>query len=165
MYMVRKMLLLASVPLLFLCSCKSATEIPSEYAAYGFEIECLRVGGDGCQTLRSWGRGANMPEAVEQAKRNAVETVLFKGVSAGAGDFDKRPIVTEVNAQEKYEDYFNSFFSSGGKYSRFVTVVDGNGSSVIKASGKSVENYGVVVTVDRVALRQCLIDDGIILNN
>ena len=34
------------------------------------------------RTLRAWGRGKNRTDAIEQAKKNAVRDVLFKGVAA-----------------------------------------------------------------------------------
>lgn len=66
------------------------------------------------ETLRAWGRGKNRTDAIEQAKKNAVRDVLFKGVVAGSRECSVRPLITEVNAQERYASYFNDFLETEG---------------------------------------------------
>ena len=144
------------------CSTSKTTDISSEYAFTTFETECLGVELDGSQTLRAWGKGKNKADAIEQAKKNAVRDVLFKGINAGSGECNKRPLILEVNAQEKYEYYFNVFFRDGGEYKKYVSSEDENKTSKIRAKHSTQENYGVVVRVKRAELRQRLIDDNII---
>ena len=73
--------------------------------------------------------------------------------------------ITQVNAQEKYEDYFNAFFSDGGEYKNFVSLRDeriGNKlSRDRKKTSESVTN-GLVVRVLRAELKAKLIADNII---
>lgn len=143
-------------------SCRTNTEIANAYSFATFETECLGVELDGSQTLRAWGKGKNKADAIEQAKKNAVRDVLFKGINAGSGECNKRPLILEVNAQEKYEYYFNKFFADGGEYKKYISSEDENKTSRIKAKHSTQENYGVVVRVKRAELRQRLIDDNII---
>ncbi len=116
---------------------------------------------DGSQTLRVFGKGKNKADAIEQAKKNAVRDILFKGINAGPGECSQRPLINEVNAQEKYAYYFNPFFKDKGSYRNYVKL-DEKRLSRIKSSNSTQENWGVVVTVDRTALQQQLIDDNII---
>lgn len=143
-------------------SCRKDTAISSQGAFYSFETECLGTELDGSQTVRAWGAGSNKADAVEQAKKNAVRDVLFKGVTAGSAGCSSRPLILEVNAQEKYEFYFNKFFADGGEYEKYATSEDENKTSRIKAKNSTQTNYGVVVRVKRAELRQRLIDDNII---
>lgn len=129
---------------------------------YSFETECLGVELDGSQTLRVWGKGRNKADAEEQAKKNAVRDVLFKGITAGTGECNKRPLIMEVNAQEKYEYYFNVFFKDGGAYKKYVSMEDRKGNSTVGASSGTQDIYGLTVRVLRSELRQRLIDDDII---
>ena len=77
---------------------------------------------DGSQTLKAWGNGRNRLDAVEQAKKNAVRDVIFKGITEGNKECNIKPIIFEVNAEEKYENYFNSFFADGGAFKNFVSL-------------------------------------------
>src|SRR3990167_7610323 len=77
---------------------------------YEVESECLGVEGDGSQTIRAHGKGRNREDAMEQAKKNAVKDVLFKGISKGSAECNVKPVLFNPNAREKFEDYFNAFF-------------------------------------------------------
>ena len=143
-----------------LSSCKTSTKISSDYSYANFLTECLGVELDGSQTLRVFGKGKNKADAIEQAKKNAVRDILFKGINAGSGECSQRPLVREVNAQEKYSYYFNPFFKDKGIYN-FVKL-DEKHLSRIKSANNTQENWGIVVTVDRAGLQQQLINDNII---
>lgn len=127
-----------------------------------FETECLGVEEDGTQTLRVWGSGKNKNDAQDQARKNAVRDVIFKGIRNGVEGCNMKPLVTEVNAREKYEDYFNKFFRDGGKYEDFVSGKDS------KQKMKKIEktDMGVRVTlivrVLRPKLKERLQKDGIL---
>lgn len=147
--------------ILVISSCRTPHDIAPTNAFANFETECLGVDLDGTQTLRAWGKGNNRAEAIEQAKRNAVRDVILKGITSGSGDCNKKPLVTEVNAKEKYEDYFNAFFRNGGAYNKYVKL-DEKRTSRMRAKHSTIEQYGVVLTVDRAALRERLINDNVI---
>lgn len=160
---MRKFLLVAGAFLMVMMqSCRKDTNIASQGAFYSFETECLGTELDGSQTVRAWGAGSNKADAVEQARKNAVRDIIFKGVRAGNGDCSSKPLLLEVNAQEKYEFYFNKFFADGGEYEKYATSEDENRTSRIKANNSTQTNYGVVVRVKRADLRQKLIDDKIL---
>lgn len=133
---------------------------------YDYETECLGVEGDGSQTVRSHGKGRNREDAIEQAKKNAVRDVLFKGISKGSSECNIKPILFNPNAREKFEDYFNAFFADKGPYLEFITTQDGSDmhSEVRKGRSQagSQENYGVVVRVQRAKLKERMIQDKII---
>lgn len=146
---------------LLLTGCRSSQKISSSFATFDFKTTCMGVAHDGTQALRAWGTGADKSRAVEQAKKNAVFDVIFNGIPGDKG-CRQTPLVTEVNARERYSQYFDRFFSPGGEYTKFVRESsDRDGSRVISA-GTSRQNYGVVVDVDVTGLRRQLIDDGVL---
>lgn len=156
---MRKVLSILSICLLIIimCGCKT-----NHHAYYTYATHCLGVELDGSQTLLAWGEGKNKADAEEQAKKNAVRDVLFKGINAGKSDCTKVPLVNTPNAQRKYEDYFNAFFADGGDYLSYVTMADQ------KKFGKNKERYqygekrSVIVRVLRSELKKRLQDDGIL---
>lgn len=148
---------------LLVCACTPQRRIAGNYNTY--KTECLGVEGDGTQTLLAWGQGRNRFDAVEQAKKNAVKDVIFKGINYGKGSCETRPIISEVNAEEKYEDYFVKFFADKGPYLSFVSMKDERIDDKItrdrQGASKDVTN-SVVVMVNRYALKQSLIDNNIL---
>ena len=143
-------------------SCRRDIVLPDQYSYVNFETECLGTNMDGTMRLRAWGSGPTRAAAIENAKRNAIRDVIFKGIKKGSGEFNRNPLTYEVNAQERYEDYFNAFFADGGAYTLYSSLADETLTSRSKAKSKVQQSYGVVVTVNRAALQQRLIDDNVI---
>lgn len=132
---------------------------------YIYKTECMGVEHDGSMTLKTWGNGRNRADAVEQAKKNAVRDVIFQSIMEGKQDCLKKPLITEVNAEEKYEEYFNNFFTDGGPYLNFITLkperIGEKFSRDRKKARESVTN-GLLVNVLRSQLKSKLTADGII---
>lgn len=153
---------IAIVAIASISSCsKKSTNVSKASAYVSYETICMGVEHDGSQTLRVWGKGSTPADAIEQAKKNAVYEVLFIGIR-GTGECERRPLVPEVNARERYGKYFNPFFTDGGEYRKFVKEESANKASRLVAEGSSIYNYGIIVTVDREGLRNQLERDGII---
>jgi len=133
--------------------------------AYTNKTECLGVELDGSQTVKAWGTGKDEVDAMEQALKNAVSDVIFNGITDGKSDCDSKPIVPEVNAQKKYETFFNGFFSDKGAYKKYVSIEDGRKNKQIlkdQKSGRNTVTIGVSVRIQRVALKESLVKEGII---
>ena len=136
-------------------------------AQYEYDAECLGVELDGSQTLRIWGVGRNKKDAVEQAKKNAVRTVLFKGIHGGLSGCNTKPVILEVNAEEKYEDYFNAFFMDGGEYLKYISMKDEKRINLFKKDKDKEKSqhfvkYGITVRVLRAELKKRLTDDNVL---
>ncbi|HRZ97485.1 MAG TPA: hypothetical protein P5084_08015 [Paludibacter sp.] len=146
------------------CLCMSVgnAQRNSNIGRYNIEPECLGVEMDGSVTLRVWGTGRNRIDAVDQAKKIAVRDVLFKGIRKGNPDCNPRPLISEVNAEMKYEDFFNKFFSDrGGDYKKFVSGKDERLDNKIFRRGmgdSKMVTYSVIVRVLRSELKDYMAD-------
>jgi hypothetical protein len=121
---------------------------------YSVETECLEDKLDGSFILQAWGKGSNKSEAIDQAKRNVLNDILFKGVTKGC---QMRPLIIEINASTKYKSYAYSFFNSD--YKNFISIEKSPKS--LKKSRKQT-SYGIKVRVKVEDIRQKLITDNII---
>lgn len=130
---------------------------------YEYEVECLGTDLDGSQQLRSYGAGANREDAREQAKKNAIFNVLFKGTRLGRSGCDVRPIVFNINVYDEKRDFFNEFFKDGGAYKAFVTKEDTPRQTKNRLNGEGREKvFGMRLTVLVSELRKELKSKGII---
>lgn len=125
-------------------------------------IRCLGMELDGSETLRVLGYGRNRADAKEQAMKNAVWAVIFDGVIDGAGGCNMRPLVTEANARERYQEYFNRFFADNGPYKQYVSLRDTKKRSGEKAKDKLGYSYDLTIRVLRSELETRLRQDNII---
>lgn len=156
----RKAILLLGVALL-LVGCKS-----KQIARYDYESTIVEVGTQGTAVVKAWGEGRTIAAAKVDAKRNAVYSILFKGFPSanGINSTDLRPMITNANAEQQHYDYFKKFFEDDGKFLQYVRFADeqgriGLGDAVSTSKGHKV---GVVVVVDKRALRQEMENQGIV---
>ena len=130
--------------------------------AFAQETECISKEMDGSLTLRVWGTGRNRTDALEQAKKQAVYDVLFKGVTRGNTDYNMRPIMTEVNARQRYQDYFDIFFMDRGEYRKYISMEDKRAGSTRTRRNYRDVTVGTTVRVLVPQLRARLKEDGLL---
>ncbi len=114
--------------------------------AYAQETECIGKEMDGSLTLRVYGTGRNKTDALEQAKKQAIYDVLFNGVTKGNTDYNMRPVMTEVNARQRYQDYFDIFFMDRGEYRKYISMEDKRAGST-RVTKRNYRDVSVSVTV------------------
>jgi len=132
------------------------------HSQYNYEIEPVGVGTDGTKVFKVWGVGKNVNEAIMKAKADAVAACIFKGLTGGAGSAPTPPIITEPNAENKYADYFETFFAVGGKYLQYIAVTtDGDPSGQDRLKLKKGYKVAIYVQVMYDALRRQLEADKI----
>lgn len=159
--MNKQLIFIAVMTLTLLASCKSK-EITTA-AFHDYTTECIGKSMDGTQTLRVWASGRNRADAIEQAKKKAVYDVVFAGIQAGGGECNAYPVIDEANARKKYEDYFDLFFADGGAYTQYVSMANQKTSAMQRHYGDGTQTFGIIVTVNRSALRQRFERDNIIV--
>lgn len=156
----RTLIACATMVMMALWSCGSSKT--SEASYYTMETTYIGSEMDGSITLRAWGDGNSKKDAVEQALKQAVYDVIFSNNIKGTTGIDTRPLVLEANAKEKYQNYFNAFFTDGGEYLDYVSQKDEKSNSKQVLENRNAYRYGVTVRVLRSALKAKLQQDGII---
>ena len=135
---------------------------------YTFETECYGSELDGSITVQAWGNGKNRSDAIEQAKKNAIRDVIFKGIQQGKSDCDRSPLITEPHVMERNKEYFYKFFADGGEFNKYITLKDEQTSDKIKRDKKNAREsvtHAIVIRINSFELKRKLITDGLITNN
>lgn len=118
----------------------------------------------GTAIMRVWTYSKNPQVAIMQAGKNAVHGIIFAGI-APTNDKLRLPgvpaIINDPMIETQHAEYFKAFFADGGPYQRYVSfMANGVPDQVIKI-GKEYK-VGINVTVQVDALRQRLMDDGVL---
>ena len=151
-----------SINLLLFVGSKANNKLSGNYT---HEIECMGAELDGSITLKAWGKGKNRADALEQARKEAINAVLFVGIRNGKPDCETRPILNAPNIRENKADYFNNFFKDGGDYKKFTSDKDESFGKKEKAKGRDGDvMYGFIIRILRSDLKKQMIADKI-LNN
>lgn len=89
--------------------------------------------------------------------------IIFKGFPSKERLSGQKALAQNPNLEEVKSEFFKEFFQDGGKYLKFVTLVN-NGAIASEDRIKIGKEYkiGVIVSVNVAALRKDLEDAGII---
>jgi len=130
-----------------------------------YESICSQSGGiESTYLLEITSYVPDLKLALNQAKRNAVHAVLFKGVSGNnLGCTSKSPLVVDKTYNDNF-DYFEDFFYNTSQYNKYVTAPSGVAELSETFKVKSKKNYRVtyIMSIDVDQLRKKLEFDNII---
>lgn len=131
--------------------------------AWRYELEVAGTGVEDTYLLKVWSYSKKPDVAIEQAKKNAVHGVIFKGFAGDQGILGKPPLTTNSNLEQEKDEFFKAFFADGGKYQKFVTLAS-DGAVAAEDRMKVGKQYkiGVLVSVNVTLLKKDLQDAGIL---
>ena len=128
-----------------------------------YEIEAAGTGSQGSYLIKVWSYSKKPVLAIEQAKKNAVHGIIFRGFNGFNGITGQKPLSSNSNLEIEKKEFFDPFFADGGKYLKFVNL--SNDGSIAPEDRLKVGNQykiGVIVSVNVTSLRKDLEDAGII---
>lgn len=133
-----------------------------EMVEWRYEIEATQTGSQGTYQIKVWSYSKDATVAAEQAKKNAVHGIIFRGFSGSQDGRVKgqKPLSNNPNLEQEQEKFFKEFFADGGTYQKFVSTSTNATSERIKY-GKEYK-VGVIVSVNVSELRKYLENAGII---
>ena len=154
------------LPLLVLVACVSTScdavrqkKANKDTNEYRYEIECGGNAIQGTYLVKVWSYSRTPSIAENQCRKNAVHGVIFKGYGGGQGCVSQRPMANNPGVETQFEDYFKSFFATGGEFQKYASIVGGT-TDVVKV-GKEYK-VGVLVSVRKDDLRKALEAAGVI---
>lgn len=155
--------LIIIVGLLFSVCALANKKADKDTKNWRYEIEVVGVGTQGSDLIKVWSYSKKPQVAIEQAKKNAIHGIIFKGFVGNGGTPGKKPLTNNPNLEQDRQDFFDAFFADGGKYLKFVSL-SADGSVAAEDVMKVGKEYkvGVVVSVDVAGLRRDLEAAGIL---
>lgn len=161
---MRKLLmltLLIAIPLMASADRRKVKQAEKDTEAFRYEIEAVNIAAQGTVVVKVSSNSKKPHVAQNQAMKNAVHGVIFKGYNGKGTIPGKRPL---VNNSFEHEQFFDKFFKDGGDWARFVTLTNRgsvNEGDVVRLSRKEYR-VSTTVTVSYANLRKYLEDNGVI---
>lgn len=142
---------------------QSRNKAEKDTQEWRYEIEAVQTGTQGTYLIKVWSYSKKPDVAIEQAKKNAVHGIIFKGYTGKSTVPGQKALTDNVNLEVEKEDFFKPFFEDGGKYMKFVSLSN-DGAVAAEDRMKVGKEYkvGVIVSVNVAALRKDLEAAGII---
>ncbi len=152
--------------LIFVCISLASCSRRTTSAYYKWETIFIKSADNGSEVYKHFAVGSNKSESVSQSEIDVLKEIIFKGVASAP---NPRPLVYDVNAEEKYRNYFESFFKEGGDYIKYVELYRNgnlNNSDRIKTGKRHDRKMkGMEITVKKASLRKTLENANIISVN
>ena len=128
----------------------------------GCQIECVSFGSD--FTLKIWNPTKNSKYKFEDAQKDALDAILFSGISGANGCQPQPPILHNLEEIERFNKIKKSFFSKNGKWSLFIKNSTPNINNIVVVKSQ-LKVYTLTISKDE--LRKYLIEEKILkpLNN
>lgn len=127
------------------------------------EVTVINVPGDGSVVVRVTGSGRNRVLARKDAPKKAIRAIIFDGLNVPGNETLSKPLVRQLGAEQKYEDFFYSFFAQNGPYKKFYTIGKDRKALSNNQKNHRVQNTNqVTLRIHRAELRDYLKENGII---
>lgn len=156
--MKKLILLFAVVFVSTACFAGSKSKANKDTKQWRYEIECAGTGTAGTYVVKVWSYSKKQAVAANQAVKNAVHGVIFKGVAGGSGCATQRPLVANPAVEYDRADFFDRFFAEGGDFQKYGSAT---GVPEYIKVGKEYK-VGVVVSVYKDNLRKALEQAGVV---
>jgi hypothetical protein len=131
--------------------------------SWRYEIEPVQTGVSGTYLIKVWSYSKKPDVAIEQAKKNAVHGIIFRGFSGTDRVPGQSALSNNPNLLDEKTDFFDDFFADGGKYLKFVSLTN-DGAVAAEDRMKVGKEYkvGVLISIRKEELRRDLENAGII---
>ena len=125
--------------------------------SWRYEIEGVQTGVQGTYLIKVWTYSKKPDLAIEQAKKNAVHGIIFRGFDGNGRVAGKKALAQNPNLEEEKSDFFRLFFGEGGKYMKYISLTN-DGAVAAEDRMKVGKEYkiGVIVSVNVDGLRKDL---------
>lgn len=143
--------------------CTSQEKADKDTKNWRYEIEAVQQGVAGTYLIKVWSYSKKPDVAIDQAKKNAVHGIIFRGYAGKDRVPGQSPLTNNPNIEEEKADFFDAFFADGGKYLKFVSLTN-DGAVAAEDRMKVGKEYkiGVLISVRKEELRKDLENAGII---
>jgi hypothetical protein len=85
-----------------------------------FQVSCVSTQNEGYVTLKIWDPKKGENYKPEQARIDAIYSILYSGINSGAGCSLHPPILNNTEEQRKFKSIEKIFFAKKGKWSMFT---------------------------------------------
>ena len=128
-----------------------------------YEIEGVGEGKEGTYLIKVWTYSKKSKVAIEQAKKNAIHGIIFKGYTGVGRVSGQPPLTSDPGVEFEKADFFDPFFDENGGYMKYINVT-GDGSVSPEDVLKVNKEYkiGVIVSVKKDMLKKDLAAAGVI---
>ncbi len=137
----------------------------SPFKNNSYQVECISTSSEGSVVMKIWDAKKGNKYKLDQAKIDAIHSVLYSGISSSNGCIPQKPILSSQEDISKFKKIEKAFFGRKGTWLKYVRTSTTESTLPDKIGEKNWTVYQIAVAKD--LLRKDLIELKIIksLNN
>ena len=125
-----------------------------------YQTECVTIETDGYLTIKIWDTKKGKKYKPHEARKDAVNAILYSGIAAGNGCATQPPILNKTAEQEKFKSIERSFFARKGKW---ILYTRSSATEATVPANLGVKNWKVYqISISKNELRKYLEEQKII---
>lgn len=125
-----------------------------------YQTECVSIETDGYITLKIWNTKKGPKYKPEQARKDAIQAILYSGISGGNGCSTQPPLLNTSEEQTNFKKIEQNFFARNGKWSIYTRS---SATETTLPTNIGIKNWKVYqVSVSKNELRKYLEEQKII---
>ena len=105
------LLLIAIVLISCISTAQTNKKANTDTMNWRYEIEAAGQGTQGNYLIKVWSYSRKPVVAIEQAKKNAVHGIIFRGYSGFNSIQGQKPLTNNPNLEMEQEEFFKNFFA------------------------------------------------------
>ena len=86
---------------------------------FAYQVECISVENNGSVTIKIWNTKKGKRYSQQQARKDAVHSILYSGVPGNNGCVAQKPLLSTPKSIEAFKKIENDFFSKNGEWSKY----------------------------------------------
>ncbi len=115
---------------------------------FAYQVECVSVENNGYVTIKIWNTKLGKKYSQEQARKDAIDAVLFSGIPSNNGCIAQKPILSTPESIENFKKIEKDFFAKNGNWSNYTREATIENALPENIGDKSWKVYKVSVSKD-----------------
>lgn len=110
-----------------------------------YQTDCVSLETDGYVTIKIWDTKKGKSYKPEQARKDAIDAILFSGIAGNNGCMTQNPILTKENEIEQFQKIEKDFFNKNGSWAKYTREADTETTIPATIGDKTWKVYRVAV--------------------
>jgi hypothetical protein len=135
----------------YLVSCKTPKPFSENY-----QVQCVSTSTDALYKVEISFQSNQNKINLEMIKLNAIDAVLFRGLTGGKDCITQKPMLTINKSEAKTNSFFKELYGNKSAYNKYISAVEKTNDQLLQEKNR-LYNHVYIVSVNKDLLRKDLI--------
>jgi hypothetical protein len=135
----------------YLFSCK-----PTKPFSENYQVQCVSTSTDASYKVEISFQSIEPNPNLELIKLNAIDAILFRGLTGGKDCITQKPMLTINKSEAKTNSFFKDLYGKKSAYNKYVSAAEKTNDQLLQEKNR-LYNHVCIVSINKDLLRKDLI--------